>query len=98
MSLHPEVATTLVNMLKLQGQGTKGEHKLESDDPPSDIDVCLTPKEKDIAFCIRKGMGNKEIAAQLFISEGTVKNHVSNILSKYGFKNRTEIALLKIHD
>lgn len=59
----------------------------------------LTNREIEIARKISEGNSNKEIAQELFVTEGTVKNHISNILSKLGLHNRTEIALfMKKHD
>lgn len=43
---------------------------------------------------IGQGASNREIAEQLYLSEGTVKNHVSNILSRLGLRDRTQAALL----
>ncbi|BCE13617.1 hypothetical protein RSC3_00973 [Bacillus paralicheniformis] len=45
---------------------------------------------------ITKGKSNKEIAASLFISEKTVKTHVSNLLSKLGLSDRTQAALFAV--
>jgi DNA-binding NarL/FixJ family response regulator len=42
---------------------------------------------------IAKGATNREIAEQLVISEGTVKNHISNILSRLGLRDRTQAAI-----
>jgi len=42
---------------------------------------------------IATGASNKEIAGELFITEGTVKNHVTNILGKLGVRDRTQAAL-----
>ena len=59
----------------------------------------LTNREIEIARKISEGNSNKEIAQELFVTEGTVKNHISNILSKLELHNRTEIALfMKKHD
>lgn len=59
----------------------------------------LTKREIEIARKISEGQSNKEIAQELFLTEGTVKNHISNILSKLELHNRTEIALfIQKHD
>lgn len=55
----------------------------------------LTARERELLALIVKGMGNKEIAAQLMISLSTTKSHVSNILSKLGLTSRTE-AIVKV--
>ena len=52
----------------------------------------LTEREQNILFCITKGMTNKEIAAQMFVSINTVKTHVKNIYVKLDVRNRTEAA------
>ena len=53
----------------------------------------LSPRETEILSCLGKGMSNKDIADTLFISENTVKKHVSRILSKLDFSDRTQAAL-----
>ena len=50
----------------------------------------LTNQEKIILIKIKEGLPNKEIANELFLSEGTVRNYISNILTKLNCKNRTE--------
>lgn len=52
----------------------------------------LTPREKEILLLVSKGLTNKQIADQLFISENTVKNHVKNILEKLNLENRVQLA------
>ncbi|MEN3185983.1 MAG: response regulator transcription factor [Atribacterota bacterium] len=59
--------------------------------PLSDL---LSERELEIVRLVIRGMGNKEIAEKLFISESTVKNHLSRIFQKLGVKDRVELALL----
>jgi len=51
----------------------------------------LTPRETEVLSWLAQGLPNKEIAAQLVITERTVKFHVSSIMSKLGAGNRTEV-------
>ncbi|ERI92098.1 putative response regulator protein VraR [Clostridiales bacterium oral taxon 876 str. F0540] len=53
----------------------------------------LTEREKDVLEELGKGLSNTQIAKKLYISENTVKKHISNILSKLGLNHRTEAAL-----
>lgn len=43
--------------------------------------------------CVAEGLSNKEIAEKLFLSEGTVRNYISTILSKLGLRDRTNLAI-----
>ncbi len=54
----------------------------------------LTPRELEILKLIAGGSNNREIAGQLYISEGTVKNHVTNILTRLNVRDRTQAAIL----
>ncbi|MGW0478072.1 response regulator [Nonomuraea sp. NPDC003214] len=54
----------------------------------------LSARESDVARLVAAGAANREIAARLRITEGTVKNHVSSLLRKYGTPDRTRLALL----
>lgn len=54
----------------------------------------LTERERDILELVASGKSNKEIAAKLFLSEKTVKHHMTNILQKLHVRNRVEAALL----
>ncbi|MDW7673338.1 MAG: response regulator transcription factor [Bacillota bacterium] len=54
----------------------------------------LTQRELDVLELLGQGLGNKEIAQQLVVSEKTVKTHVANILQKLNVKTRTQAALL----
>jgi len=50
----------------------------------------LTPREREVLQALARGLGNKQIAAQLGVSERTVKFHVSSLFEKLGAGNRTE--------
>ncbi|NEP56165.1 MAG: response regulator transcription factor [Symploca sp. SIO2G7] len=54
----------------------------------------LTPREQEILQLIATGASNREIAQELHITEKTVKNHVTNILSRLNLRDRTQAAIL----
>ena len=61
--------------------------------PQSGLVEPLSERELEIARLVAAGDSNREIAARLFITEGTVKNHVTNILGKLGVRDRTQAAI-----
>ncbi len=54
----------------------------------------LTPRELEVLKLIANGDNNREIAQKLYISEGTVKNHVTNLLNRLNLRDRTQAAIL----
>lgn len=65
-------------------------------DPPADGPIGseqLTERELDVCRLVSAGASNREISQQLYISEGTVKNHVSAALRKLALRDRTQLAL-----
>ncbi|MBT9311583.1 response regulator [Leptothoe kymatousa] len=64
-------------------------------DIPAGFDE-LTPREKEVLRLIGTGANNREIAETLFLSEGTVKNHVTRLLGRLGLRDRTQAALLAV--
>jgi two-component system, NarL family, response regulator LiaR len=57
-------------------------------------DLSITPRELEILQLIAQGMSNKEIAEKLYISENTVKTHLSRVFDKLGAKRRTQAVQL----
>lgn len=53
----------------------------------------LTPRETEVVRLISEGLSNQQIAERLFLSHGTVRNHISTILEKTGLEHRTQIAV-----
>jgi RNA polymerase sigma factor (sigma-70 family) len=84
--LAPRIAAALTSWVTELAQ-----HTVETDLGNSALDE-LTPREYEIVELISQGLSNKEIADQLVIEVGTVKNHVHNILSKLNASDRYEAA------
>jgi DNA-binding NarL/FixJ family response regulator len=57
----------------------------------------LSDREREVAVQVGRGLSNAEIGTALFLSEATVKTHVSRLLTKLGLNNRVQIAML-VHD
>ncbi|MBP5269137.1 MAG: response regulator transcription factor [Ruminococcus sp.] len=53
----------------------------------------ISDKEREIMEAVASGLSNKEIAAELFLSEGTVRNYISNLLDKLQLRDRTQLAV-----
>jgi NarL family two-component system response regulator LiaR len=87
--LHPEAQRKLIEHLtrplSATPAGASAAHVAE-----------LTEREHDVLRLIAQGRSNREIADQLHITEGTVKGHVSNILSKLHLQDRTQAALFAV--
>ncbi|WNS76709.1 response regulator transcription factor [Bacillus sp. DTU_2020_1000418_1_SI_GHA_SEK_038] len=84
--LHPKATTHLLSHLS----GKSHSEKRAVDE--------LTKREIEVLQEIAKGKSNKEIAAELFITEKTVKTHVSNLLSKLELADRTQAALYAVRN
>ncbi|WMM25312.1 response regulator transcription factor [Tissierella sp. MB52-C2] len=80
--IHPEIATNILNHSSIENDVDK---TLEEYD--------LSQKEYEIIKYIADGLSNKEIGEKLFLSEGTIKNNVSTILSKLNLRDRTQIVV-----
>jgi DNA-binding NarL/FixJ family response regulator len=64
--------------------------------PSTNITADLTEREIEVLRLIAKGLSNKDISERLFLSEGTIRNHVSAILAKLGVPDRTQAAVIAI--
>jgi DNA-binding NarL/FixJ family response regulator len=82
--LHPEATTQLITHVANEDEETSQMQKRFNS---------LTNREKEVLCQITLGKGNKEIADTLFITEKTVKTHVSNLLSKLRLHDRTQVAI-----
>ena len=76
-----EIVSKLPNMLA------------KKNDKKSNEELNLGEKELQIITLVSKGLSNKEIASTLFLSEGTVRNYISNILDKLNLRDRTQLAI-----
>jgi len=56
----------------------------------------LTEREKNVLAFLAEGLNNKEIADALYITEGTVKNHLSSVMAKLGLRDRTQAAIFAV--
>lgn len=70
--------------------------RMRQKDPLGDLPEPLTEQERRILELIAEGKTNKEIAKEVFLGEKTVRNYVSNILSKLGLANRAEAAAFAV--
>lgn len=61
--------------------------------PRDSVFADLTEREMAVVRMVAEGMDNREIAASLYLSEGTVRNHISSVLAKKHLSNRTQIAI-----
>lgn len=97
-SLHPAVARKLI--LGINRPTERSAQPENSPEPPaSDPNPAgLTEREVEVLKRVAKGITNADIAAELCVGEGTVRFHVSNILSKLGLENRTQAVLYALRN
>lgn len=90
--IHPDIARKLTSFLRPVASSpspspdTSSAQKLEH--------YGLTPMEETLVRHIAEGLSNKEIAQKCFLSEGTIKNYITDILGKLQLRDRTQIAIL----
>jgi len=87
--LQPDVAIKVIDKFTKMTEG-KIKGKIDS------RVECLTEREMDICRLLGEGKNNKEIAGELFLSKGTIKNHITNILAKLELRDRTQLAIFSV--
>ena len=85
VQLHPDVARKLLSAVAAQEDN--------GDQAATSIPGKLTEREMEVLHLISSGLSNREIAEKMFISEKTVKTHVSNLLGKLHLEDRTQAAI-----
>jgi two-component system, NarL family, response regulator LiaR len=84
-TLHPMAAARMIQELNPSSKAPAG---------PDEI----SPREMDVLKLIGKGLGNQEIGLRLFISERTVKTHVTHLLEKLNLRDRTQLAIYAVQN
>jgi DNA-binding NarL/FixJ family response regulator len=84
---HPIISRKIADKMRGISQREKARFRLIAN---------LTRREMEILAYVSRGASNADIAEALFVSEGTVKSHVSNILRKLGKRDRTQLALYAV--
>ena len=85
--INPGIVTKVVHFFNQMAQSS-----VQQDDAAIDAGS-LSRTERNIALLVGHGLSNKEIAARLSLSEGTVRNGLSSALSKLGLRDRTQLAI-----
>lgn len=85
--LDPSVAA------KLMAEFTRLANRQSAPAKPAVLIESLSGREREVLRCLADGLSNKEIAQRLSVSEGTIKNHLSQIFGKLGAADRTQAAL-----
>jgi len=84
-TLHPMAATRMMEEISVKGK-TGGN--------PARI----TDREMEVLQLVSRGLGNREIASELFISERTVKTHITHLLEKLNLRDRTQLAIYALQN
>jgi DNA-binding NarL/FixJ family response regulator len=92
--LAPTATTRLVRKFAASPSPGPASSESPGSHPAAQLRQALTGREQDVFSRIAAGLSNSEIAASLFLSEGTVKVHVGRILAKLGLRDRVQAVVL----
>lgn len=92
----PTIARKVIDQFRLLAARAPSASPATAPDSPS-LEP-LTDKEARILDLIAQGLGNRDIAARIFLAEGTVKNYVSRIMEKLQAHSRTELAVIALRE
>lgn len=87
--IQPEVATKVISKFSEMAKGSIAERV------DNRVEL-LTSRERDICRLVGEGKNNKELAKELYLSEGTIKNHITKILNKLELRDRTQLAIFAV--
>ncbi|WP_028608624.1 response regulator [Paenibacillus harenae] len=91
--LHPSITALILEEWRNREIKGTSDH---SNDPRLSLLEQLSVREMEVLQLIGRGLNNKEIADTLVITEGTVKNHVSSVISKLELRDRTQVAIFAV--
>lgn len=92
--MQPEIAAKVISLIT--GSAKEPIHTSATSEPK--YTPVLTDREKEVLQLVGKGMSNGEIAKMLYISEGTVKNYISNLYAKLDVNDRSKLTLYAIEN
>ena len=90
---HSLISPSMASKLLREFNGPSAEKAAEKDQLPAPV---LTARELEVLKLVARGMSNREVADQLYISENTVKNHMRNILEKLQLHSRMEAVMYAV--
>ncbi|WP_219834608.1 response regulator transcription factor [Paenibacillus sp. R14(2021)] len=93
--LQPDITAMLLGEMKKMSEWNPDKSHMVNKEEPDGL-ALLTEREREVLALLGQGLNNKEIAESLSITEGTVKNHVSNLIAKLGLRDRTQAAVFSV--
>lgn len=94
--LQPDIASKIFSTFSTPPSSTTTSPQAAAPSPNASNEGLIEPlteREREILILVAKGSSNRQVAESLYLTEGTVKNHMSSILGKLGVRDRTQAAL-----